>query len=85
MKSQGYQWQSTKLVQDPPSKQSPPSKQQASSSKQNGRYIDPDTGLSCYNTGFVSICESPQGTVHYINEHGLNRTRTSIMNVCRSF
>jgi hypothetical protein len=85
MNGQGYQWLSTKLVQDPPSKQNPPGKQQASSNKQNERYIDPDTGLNCYNTGFASICESPQGTVHYTNKHGLNCTRTSFTNICTNF
>jgi hypothetical protein len=78
-KGHGYQWLSTKLVQDPPSKQ------QTSSNKQNERYIDPDTGLSCYNTGFASICESPKGTVRYTNKHGLNCTRTSFTDVCTNF
>jgi hypothetical protein len=45
-------------------------------------FIDPDTGMSCHNTGFASICQSPQGTVHYTNKHGLNCTRTGFASIC---
>jgi hypothetical protein len=69
MKARGYQWRSTRLVQDPPG-------------KPDNRFIDPDTGMSCYNSGFASICEPPQGTVHYTNKHGLNCTRTGAMSFC---
>jgi hypothetical protein len=69
MKGRGYQWLSTRLVQDPPG-------------RQEKRFIDPDTGMSCYNTGFASICEPPQGTVHYTNKHGLNCTRTGALSFC---
>ena len=72
MKDRGYQWLSTKLVRDPPS-------------KQENRFIDPDTGMSCYNSGFASICEPPQGTVHYTNKHGLNCTRTGALSFCSNF
>jgi hypothetical protein len=48
----------------------------------SARFIDPDTGLSCYNQGGASICESPQGTVKYTNKHGLNCTRTGAMSIC---
>jgi hypothetical protein len=66
-------------------KQNPRCKQQTASNKQNERCIDPDTELICYNTGFASICESPQGTVHYLNKHGLDCARTSFTNVCTNF
>jgi hypothetical protein len=48
-------------------------------------FIDPDTGMSCHNTGFASICQSPQGTVHYTNKHGLNCTRTGFASICTNF
>ena len=48
----------------------------------SARFIDPDTGLSCYNQGGASICEPPQGTVKYTNKHGLSCTRTGAMSVC---
>jgi hypothetical protein len=70
MKGRGFQWISTKLVQDAPSKHG------------DGSFIDPDTGLSCRNNGFASICGPPEGTVHYRNRHGLNCTRTGIVSVC---
>jgi hypothetical protein len=73
MKSRGYQWVSTKLVQDPPGKAN------------DGSFIDPDTGMSCRNFGGASICDPPQGTVHYRNRHGLDCTRTGILSVCTSF
>jgi len=41
-----------------------------------------DTGMSCRNIGGASICEPPQGTVHYQNRHGLNCTRTGIVSFC---
>lgn len=69
MNDRGYRWLSTTLVPDPPS-------------EQDNRFIDPDTGLSCYNAGFASICEPPQGTVHYTNKHGLNCTRTGAVSFC---
>jgi hypothetical protein len=69
MMTQGYQWVSTKQVQDP-------------LSKSDDTFIDPHTGMSCRNVGGASICEPPQGTVHYQNRHGLNCTRTGIVSVC---
>jgi hypothetical protein len=45
-------------------------------------FIDPDTGLSCYNQGGASFCESPQGTVKYTNKYGLSCTRSRMMNIC---
>jgi hypothetical protein len=75
MKSRGYQWLSTKLVQDPPRKQT----------TDNGSFIDPDNGMLCQHTGFAEVCGPPPGTVHYTNKHGLNCTRTGIMSVCTSF
>jgi hypothetical protein len=47
----------------------------------SARFIDPETGLSCYNQG-ASICEPPQGTVKYTDKHGLSCTRTGAMSVC---
>jgi hypothetical protein len=70
MTTQGYRWLSTKLVQDPPA------------GRQDGTFIDPDTGLSCRNTGFASVCVPPQGTVRYINDEGLNCTRTGLVAIC---
>jgi hypothetical protein len=70
MTTHGYRWLSAKLVQDPASRQTDDS------------FIDPDTGMSCHNTGFASICEPPQGTVHYTNKHGLNCTRTGLVSIC---
>jgi hypothetical protein len=75
MKNHGYQWVSTKLVQDPPSKQT----------ADDGGFIDPDTGMLCHDAGLGQICGPPQGTVHYTNHHGLNCTRTGIVSVCGSF
>ena len=49
---------------------------------QSARFIDPDNGMSCYDQGGAEICEPPQGTVKYINKHGLNCTRTGAMSVC---
>ena len=46
------------------------------------RFIDPDTGMSCYDQDGASICEPPQGTVKYTNKHGLSCTRTGAMSVC---
>jgi hypothetical protein len=49
-------------------------------------FIDPDTGMSCHNEGGASICEPPQGTVHYFDpEQGLPCTRTGLVSVCSSF
>ena len=75
MKAHNEQWVSTKLVQDPPSKQT----------ADDGGFIDPDNGMLCHDAGFGAICVPPQGTVHYTNQHGLNCTRTGIMSVCGSF
>jgi hypothetical protein len=69
MLTQGYQWVSTKQVSVPPP-------------KNDDSFIDSDTGMSCRNVGGASICEPPQGTVHYQNRHGLNCTRTGIVSVC---
>jgi hypothetical protein len=66
---------STKLVQNPPSKQT----------TSDGSFIDPDNGMLCQNSGFAEVCGPPPGTVHYTNKHGLNCTRTGIMSVCTSF
>ena len=70
MKGFGFRWRSTRLVQDPPSRQ------------KDDSFIDPDTGMSCRNIGGASICEPPQGTVHYQNRHGLDCTRTGIVSFC---
>src|ERR1700722_18767660 len=48
----------------------------------SARFIDSDTGLSCYNQGGASICEPPQGTVKYTDKHGLSCTRTGAVSVC---
>jgi hypothetical protein len=48
----------------------------------SARFIDPETGLSCYNQGGASICEPPQGTVKYTDKHGLSCTRTGAVSVC---
>jgi hypothetical protein len=70
MMGYGFRWRSTRLVQDPPSRQ------------QDDSFIDPDTGMSCRNIGGASICEPPQGTVRYQNRQGLNCTRTGIVAIC---
>jgi hypothetical protein len=70
MKSRGYRWISTRLVRDPPDK------------ARDDSFIDPDTGMSCRNIGGASICEPPQGTVRYINKHGLSCTRTGAASIC---
>jgi hypothetical protein len=70
MQDRGYRWLSTKLVQDPHSRQ------------KDDIFIDPDTGMSCRNTGGASICDPPQGTVKCQNRHGLNCTRTGIVSIC---
>jgi hypothetical protein len=67
MKRRGYQWISTKLVQNPSSK------------RYDDSFIDPNTGFSCRNIGGTSICEPPQGTVKYTNKHGLICMRTGAM------
>ncbi|MGD0848911.1 hypothetical protein [Bradyrhizobium sp.] len=51
----------------------------------SARFIDPDTGMSCYDQGGASICEPPQGTVKYTDKHGLSCTRTGAMSVCSNF
>jgi hypothetical protein len=80
MKTRNYTWASTKLVQNPPSRQN-----KASGQDDNG-FIDPDTGLMCHNTGFASICEPPAAnlTIHYTDKHGLNCTRTGGLAICSS-
>lgn len=78
MASHGYRWKSVRLVQDAPNSN-------ASNLQPGDTFIDPDTGMSCHNTGFASICQSPQGTVHYTNKHGLNCTRTGFASICTSF
>ena len=77
MKTQGYSWLATKRVQDPASKR-------VSSAIPRGHFIDPDTGLLCYNSGGASICESPPAnmTIRYTNKHGLGCTRTGAMSIC---
>jgi hypothetical protein len=78
MKTRNYTWVSTKLVQNPPSRQD-----RASTQDKDG-FIDPDTGLLCHNTGFASICEPPPAdrTIHYTDKHGLNCTRTGGLAIC---
>jgi hypothetical protein len=80
MTTHGYTWTSTRLVQNPPSRS-------VASAIPKGHFIDPDTGLLCYNAGGASICESPPAdmTIRYTNKHGLNCTRTGIVGVCSSF
>ena len=48
----------------------------------SGAFIDPETGLECRNNGFASVCGPPQGTVTYVDRHGLNCRRTGIVAVC---
>jgi hypothetical protein len=52
------------------------------STARENTYIDPDTGMSCRSAGGGALCVPPQGTVKYINRHGLNCTRTGAMSVC---
>jgi hypothetical protein len=52
MLSRGYRFEYTKVVQDPPR-----AKQVASRIPVKGNFIDPDTGLSCTNTGWATICD----------------------------
>jgi hypothetical protein len=80
MTTHGYSWTSTKLVQDPPSRQ-------VASGIPKGHFIDPDTGLLCYNSGGASICETPPDnmTIRYTSKRGLNCTRTGIVGICSSF
>lgn len=68
----GYRWLSTKLVRDP---SGPP---------RDSSFIDPDTGLSCRNTGIASICVPPRGTERYNNEEGLNGTRAGLAESART-
>jgi hypothetical protein len=77
MKAHGYSWISTKTVRDPPSKY-------VSSVIPKGHFIDPDTGLLCYNSGGASICESPPAdmTIRYTDKHSLGCTRTGAMSIC---
>jgi hypothetical protein len=50
MKAQGFAWMSTKDVGGTPTKR-------VASIPVKGSFIDPDTGLHCYNTGWASICD----------------------------
>jgi len=51
-----------------------------------GRYIDPDSGMDCQTTPLgVAVCDPPQGTVHYVNRHGLNCQRTGLAAFCTNF
>jgi hypothetical protein len=68
---QGHGWVLDHIVQDRPAVQD-----------KSARFIDPETGLSCYNQGGASICEPPQGTVKYTDKHGLSCTRTGAVSVC---
>ncbi len=48
-----------------------------------GHFIDHDTGMDCQNTGGVSVCDPPNGTVRYYDpDQGLNCTRSSLVSVC---
>jgi hypothetical protein len=72
MLGRGYRLLSTRHIRTPPSK--PPS---------DLRWIDPDTGLSCENTGGAALCDPPKGTVSYFDpEQGLNCRRTGLVSVC---
>jgi hypothetical protein len=74
MRAHNEQWVSTRLVQDPPSKQTA-----------DDGFIDPDTGMVCHNAGIGAICVPPNGTVRYTNDEGLNCTRTGLVAFCSSF
>ena len=80
MQTHSYSWVSTKLAQNPPS-------WQLASRIPKGHFIDPDTGLLCYNSGGGTICETPPDnmTIRYTSKRGLNCTRTGIVGICSSF
>jgi hypothetical protein len=80
MQAQGFRWMSTRLVQNPPSRQ-------AASGIPKGSFIDPDTGMLCHDSGGAAICVTPPAnmTIRYTSKHGLNCTRTGIASVCSSF
>jgi len=44
-------------------------------------YIN-DDGMVCRGSGFVAVCDPPQGTVHYRNEQGEPCTRTGLVALC---
>jgi hypothetical protein len=77
MATHDYRWVYSRLLQDSPSKR-------VANAIPKGHFIDPDTGLICYNSGGASICESPPAdmTIHYTSKHGLNCTRTGAMSIC---
>ena len=79
MATHGYRWKSVRLVQDPPNVPN------ASNLQPGDTFIDSDTGMSCHNAGIAAICVPPQGTVRYINEEGLNCTRTGLAEICSNF
>jgi hypothetical protein len=68
---QAHGWVLDHIVQDRPTVDA-----------RSARFIDSETGLSCYNQGGASICEPPQGTVKYTDKHGLSCTRTGAVSVC---
>jgi hypothetical protein len=77
MASHDYRWVYSRPIKEQPSKR-------VSSAIPKGHFIDPDTGLICYNSGGASICESPPAdmTIRYTNKHGLGCTRTGAMSIC---
>lgn len=79
MATHGYRWKSVRLVQDAPNASNKSNLQPGDS------FIDPDTGMSCHNVGIAAVCVPPRGTVRYINEEGLNCTRTGLAEICSNF
>lgn len=71
-------WVADRYIPDPPAPR-------VAAGARDRSYIDPDTGMSCKNTGGVAVCDPPNGTVHYRNDEGLSCTRTGIVSVCSNF
>ncbi len=78
MAGRGYQYRSTKEVQDQP-------RRTARTAPQDDTYISSDTGNVCHSYGIVGVCTPPNGTVHYTNDEGLNCTRTGLFSMCTNF
>ncbi len=72
-------WVAVRHIPDPPSPKRDPRLAPGDD------FIDPDSGMSCKISGGFQICGTPNGTVHYRNDEGLNCTRSGIVNVCSSF
>jgi len=80
MKTKGYSFISSKIVQGPPAK-TPASK------LGKNQFIDPDTGLLCTHGGWAAFCETPPAdmTIRYTDEDGLSCKRTGGVAICSSF